>query len=99
MRLYLRLNKELDKASFFIVVYLTTPNENFLHSRFVISLLIGFVQGLFGGSWRREKERKYDDIGVPDRAREEGPGLVLATISWNLLECSGKETSPFRRVE
>ena len=75
MSLYLRLNKELGKGSFSIVVFLTTPNENFLHSHFVISLLIGFVHGLFGGSWWREKERKYDEIRVPDRAKEEGHGL------------------------
>ena len=75
MSLYLRLNKELEKTSFSIFVFFTILNENFLHSHFVISLLIGFVHGLFGGSWRRKKEIKYDEIGVPDRAREEGPGL------------------------
>ena len=43
------LNKELEKGSFSTVVFLTTPNENFLYSSFTISLLIGFVHALLGG--------------------------------------------------
>ena len=75
LSLYLRRNKELEKGSFSIVVFLTTPNETSCILTLSFFLSIGFVHELLGSCWRREREREHDEIGVPDRPREEESGL------------------------
>ena len=42
---------------------------------------------------RRRGNKSVQGVGIPDRAEEEGPGLVLAVTLRILSECSGKETS------
>ena len=47
--LYLRLNKEVEKGSFSIVVFWIAPTLiNFLTSHFLIYFFIGFVHELLG---------------------------------------------------
>ena len=71
LNLYLRRNKELEKGSFSII--LTTTKMKFLaFSPFHSFFLVGFVHGLLGDCWWKERKSRRC-IGVPDRTKEEGP--------------------------
>ena len=86
MGLYLRLNKELEKGPFSIVVFLTNPNEKLpcIPSSSFLSWLVLCTDcwEVVGGG----RGRVCDEIGVPDRTREEGPGL---DFSYHVMEHFG----------